>query len=169
MYTIDEFDRVVEIEGAPRSDGGAPSPIVLASDTQLLVAYHLADFDRHADGAPQLSADGERIALARFRGPCAHMFGPPNDEAFDGHPLVARGLRCFNGMFKVEASSWIRALAKMNSVHSRHDDASYARLGHFILPFKDQTFECVAASYAFEFYRGRLREVVGRIVATEPL
>ena len=47
------------------------------------------------------------------------MFGPPNDEAFDGHPLARRGLRPY-GAFEVTHSSWIRQLEQMNSVHPHH-------------------------------------------------
>ena len=35
---------------------------------------------------------GEEIALVRFTRYSAFMFGPPNDEAFSGHPLASRNL-----------------------------------------------------------------------------
>jgi hypothetical protein len=44
----------------------------------------------------------------------AHTFGPSNDEAFSGHPLAARGLTPY-GAFKIENSSWVRHLERMNS------------------------------------------------------
>jgi len=51
----------------------------------------------------------EKIAL-RFQHPYVHHFGPPNDEAFDGHPLAARRLEPY-GAFRIEGSSWIRSLS----------------------------------------------------------
>lgn len=41
----------------------------------------------------------------------------PNDESLHGHPLFERGL-AFYGAFRVENSSWIRALVRINSVHA---------------------------------------------------
>jgi hypothetical protein len=38
----------------------------------------------------------------------AHMFGPPNDEAFPGHPLAERGLTPY-AFFVIQNSSWLRA------------------------------------------------------------
>jgi hypothetical protein len=57
----------------------------------------------------------ESIALIRFQH-IAHVFGPPNDEAFNGHPLSSRGLHPY-GVFRIEGSSWIRMPEKMNRVH----------------------------------------------------
>ena len=57
------------------------------------------------------------------------MFGPPNDEAFSGHPLASRGLHPY-GAFKIENSSWIRHLEKMNSVHPNHHPERYFKLQH---------------------------------------
>ena len=88
------------------------------------------------------SIDGD-IAVARFVRPHAHMFGPPNDEAFHGHPLAGRGLERY-GVFRVEDSSWIRQLERMNSVHALHNPERFSRLVHFVFSFHDSTFECVA-------------------------
>jgi hypothetical protein len=53
------------------------------------------------------SSDDEPVALVKFEQCYAYMFGPPNDEAFHGHPLAKRGLHAY-GAFEVEHSSWIR-------------------------------------------------------------
>jgi hypothetical protein len=128
MYTVDGQDKVIPCEGVPPQSAGAPMPIIVANDIQLVVVY-----DARGD---------ERVAL-RFEGPRAHYFGSPNDEALSGHPLNGRGLGPY-GAYEVLASSWIRSLERMNRVHPRHNAARYAELRHFIFTFHDKTFECVA-------------------------
>jgi hypothetical protein len=60
-------------------------------------------------------SDTPRVGFAtvEFEQPFAHQFGPPNDEAFLGHPLAERGLHPYAG-FEVQNSSWVRALEEMN-------------------------------------------------------
>lgn len=107
---------------------------------------------------------GEPAAIVRFARPYASMFGPPNDEAFAGHPLAARGLRPY-GAFEVQDSSWIRRLEKMNSVHPCHRPEHFSIYRHFILAFHDTTFECVATGYSHELAAGPLNELVARDTA----
>jgi hypothetical protein len=114
-------------------------PALVATEQQLKVAYIAGPTEPTAD---------ETIVVATFDRPYAHMFGPPNDEAFDGHPLAGRGLEPY-GAFRVDDSSWIRRLERMNSVHEVHRAEAFAELTHFILAFHDSTFECVAADVGF--------------------
>jgi hypothetical protein len=95
----------------------------------------------------------------RFESPYASSFGPPNEEAFSGHPLAARGLYPF-GAFEVLNSSWVRSLEKMNSVHRYHRKERFDALRHFVLTFHDSTFECVAKGYSWEPASGPLDELV---------
>jgi hypothetical protein len=85
---------------------------------------------------------GERIVV-RFNGVASALFGAPNDEALQGHPLFGRGLQ-FYEFAEVENSPWIAELERANRVHPGHSAERYARLRHFIFPFHDSTFECVA-------------------------
>ena len=94
----------------------------------------------------------------------AMMFGPPNDEAFEGHPLAARGLSPYR-VQEIKGSSWIRALERMNSVHPHHEPERYASLRHFVFAFHDSTFECVATSYAIEVEQGPLQHIVDAMKA----
>jgi hypothetical protein len=75
-----------------------------------------------------------------------HRFGPPNEDAFSGHPLANRGLRS-SGAFRVDNSSLVRQLERMNSVHNRHDPKRFQILKHYIFTFHYSTFECVAESF----------------------
>jgi hypothetical protein len=60
--------------------------------------------------------EGCLVAVVRFDRPYAHMFGPPNDEAFHGHPLANRGL-CPYAVFEVRDSSWLRRLRQRPLSH----------------------------------------------------
>lgn len=147
MYEVDSLDRVRELHDLPACDTGAPLPVVLTSEQDVLVVYLLPDAGPSWDGRSVQVVGGATagmpIAIVRFIHCVATMFGPPNDEAFSGHPLAARGLMPY-GCFEVEQSSWARGLEKMNRVHPRHRPESFADYRHFIVTFHDSTFECIA-------------------------
>jgi hypothetical protein len=135
MYSVDDQDLVIPFLGVPHHDPGAPLPIVLASDNDLVIGYHTA------------SLTSDEYATVQFHGAIAHYFGSPNDEALTGHPLAARGLGSY-GVFEVVRSSWIRSLERMNRVHHLHRPERFEALRHFIFTFRDTTFECVADEVA---------------------
>ena len=130
MYTIDDLDRVEELDDLPPHSPGAPMPLLLADDNHLLLSY-------------EVGLDGQDIAMLEFVHHRAHYFGSPNDEALTGHPLATRGLQPY-GIFEVRSSSWIRSLERMNRVHRLHDRQRFDRLRHFVFTFHDCTLECVA-------------------------
>src|SRR5512134_3046796 len=92
------------------------------------------------------------------------MFGPPNDEAFGGHPLAKRGLRPYSAA-EVHKSSWLKLRIKMNSVHHRHSDALFAGLRHFIIAFHDSTFECLARAFTVSMFRGSINNAVAHMAS----
>lgn len=135
VYEVDGNDSVVLLEGLPQPDVGAPVPALVADEGRVELAFV---------ARPAQPSDEESIAVAKFVRPYAHMFGPPNDEAFEGHPLAERGLQPY-GCFRVENSSWVRRLERMNAVHPHHRAEGFAELTHYVFSFHDSTFECVAA------------------------
>ncbi len=135
MYAVDGHDTVVLLAELPQPDIGAPVPALVADEGRVELAFV---------ARPAQPSDSESIAVANFVRPYAHMFGPPNDEAFEGHPLADRGLQPY-GCFRIENSSWIRRLERMNAVHEHHRADTFADLAHFVFSFHDSTFECVAA------------------------
>jgi hypothetical protein len=162
MYEVDERDRVVEMKDVPQSSVGAPIPYVLADEFRVILAYYVQEreFWREAAGrAVGPESLEEQVALVRFDLCHVHMFGPPNDEAFHGHPLAKRGLHPY-GAFRIEESSWVRALERMNSVHSRHRPERFWKLQHLVFAFHDSTFECVCDGFDVRITRG---SVVGAI------
>jgi hypothetical protein len=132
VYPIDEHDRVVALDGIPTPVTGAPEPVVVADEQAVVVSY-VAEYPR-------------KFCFVRFHLAHTHLFGAPNDEALEGHPLWSRGLG-FYGVFRVDQSSLIRRLAAMNSVHKRHSYSVFDELVHYIFTFQDSTFECVARSH----------------------
>jgi hypothetical protein len=164
MYEVDDKDEVIELEDVPQSSIGAPNPIVLASEHDVSLTYYLQNVPRGWDGTSVrivgTDTEGEPVAVVKFRRCSAHMFGPPNDEAFSGHPLAERGLGPY-GAFEIGNSSWIRKLERMNAVHSQHNkDRFMAKKKHFIFSFHDSTFECVAQAFEIELLTGSVKSMV---------
>jgi hypothetical protein len=159
MYSVDSRDQVVELRGLPRSDPGAPLPLVLADDHCLVLAYLINTPNPAWDGTwvniKDPTSGGGSIALVEFPSYSALLWGPPNDEAFRGHPLADRGLHTY-GAFEVRGSSWVRTLERMNRVHSGHRPERYAGLRHFIFTFHESVFECVAEKYRVTTHAGSL-------------
>jgi len=168
-YTVDERDTVQPLAEFPQSSVGAPTPIVIASEQALFVAFYLEQRDPNWDGTSckvvTSDTNDEPVAVVRFSGASAHFFGPPNDEAFGGHPLSARGLEPY-GAFEVLSSSWLRALERMNSVHPYHRPEIFSSRRHFILTFHDTIFECVAHGLTIERPSGSLSSIVTSLAAS---
>ena len=168
MYPVDDLDTVVGLSHCPRPDVGAPLPALFSDEHHLLLAYLVSEPDPNWDGSyvtvvsPQ--SEGLLVAIVRFRRPYAHMFGPPNDEAFHGHPLAARGLVPYS-VSEIRHSSWLRQLERMSSVHERHDRVRFtASRHHFVWVFHDSTFACIAEGFDVELQRGSMRAAMTRMI-----
>lgn len=163
MYTVDGRDKVVELQDVPQSSAGAPLPIILSDEYRLLLAYIVQappmGWDSSHSRIVPPSTSGEPFALIEFASYRSIMFGPPNDEAFEGHPLADRGLRPYRA-FEIENSSWIRQLERMNTVHPHHKPERFQNLRHFVFAFHDSTFECVAEGYTIWQHEGSLESLL---------
>jgi hypothetical protein len=144
VYEVDDQDVVVPLTDMPAASPGAPEPVVLADEGSAVVAYYASD-NLNWDTAQPEDLGDEHVVVLRFHEVHSLMFGVPDDEALSGHPLAGRGLTAY-GAFRIDQSSWIRRLERMNAVHPRHSAAAYSSLFHFILTFHDSTFECVCGS-----------------------
>ena len=163
MYVSDGRDTIAALPAMPQSSVGAPLPVVLADEDQLMVAY-LGEplLDQSSTGVVHVvnpATQGQTIVLVEFVRYAAYYHGAPNDESLAGHPLAARGLEPY-GAFEMRNSAWVRTLERMNRVHSGHSPERYARLRHFILSFHDSTFECLADAFASSTHSGSLSEVL---------
>jgi hypothetical protein len=167
MCDVDEKDRVTTLEGVPQSSVGAPLPFVMADEHRVILAYYLEDRVAGWDGSSTRMVDPmvsqEPIALIRFQSCAAFMFGPPNDEAFAGHPLASRGLHPYDA-FRIEDSSWIRRLERMNSVHRHHRPDRFWKLQHLVFTFHDSVFECVCQTFDIRSAHGSIRDMIPEMV-----
>ncbi len=163
MYDIDSKDRVVELKEFPQSSVGAPIPIVLASEHKVAVAYYLNNVPDNWDGSTVnvVGTDSkEPLAIVVFETCLAHYSGPPNDEAFSGHPLANRGLEPY-ACFEVLDSSWIRIMESRNAVHPYHNKQRFMEnWRHFILAFHDSIFECVARDFSIQTTMGSMESII---------
>ena len=152
MYQVED-DCVVPMGQCPQPDAGAPLPAVVSDEISLALSYIISEPDPEWDGSyvnvVSRQSDDKRVALIVFQSPLCHFFGPPNDEAFSGHPLATRGLRPYL-VCEIANSSWIRSLERMNAVHPFHSPDAYSGYRHFIFAFHDSTFECVAKGFTIE-------------------
>ncbi len=167
MYRIGYRDRVQELTDVPQSDVGAPLPVVLANEHCVLLAYLVSEPDLNWDGTyvnEVLPDTDGAVAFVKFTRPSVHMFGPPNDEAFSGHPLARRGLQPYSA-FEVHNSSWLKMRIKMNRVHHRHSDSLFTGLRHFIFTFHDSTFECLARAFTVAMFNGSLNKAITQMAS----
>lgn len=138
-------------------------PFVVSDESHVVLAYLASEPDPSWDGTYIHSvgpnSSGLLVAVIHFESPYAHMFGPPNDEAFSGHPLAKRGLSPY-AAFEIQQSSWLRKLERMNAVHPNHRPGRYLKDRHFIFAFHDSTFECIAVGFTTKFARGSIRSVL---------
>ena len=77
----------------------------------------------------------------RFHHAYGAVLGPPNDEARFGHRLWEAGLSEVHWCGEVLNSDWVHRLERQNSVHPRHDPERWTDIRHFVLIFKEDTFE----------------------------
>jgi hypothetical protein len=81
-------------------------------------------------------------AVVHIKGLIQSKFGYPNDEAFPGHPLYKHGFDgC--GVFEVFGGSWARELIAQNKIPFPNAAGNW-ECRHFIFPFKENVFECLA-------------------------
>jgi hypothetical protein len=167
MYDVDNRDEVLELAGVPQSSIGAPTPFMVSDEHRVVLGYYLEETDGQWDGQTVRvvwpTSTSETLAIVRFTRCYAHMFGPPNDEAFSGHPLASRGLHP-HGAYEVQHSSWIRRLERMNSVHQHHRPEAFLKLRHLIFAFHDTTFECVCEAFDVRIGAGSVAGAVQQMM-----
>ena len=146
-------------------DVGAPLPHLLQNDHRTFLVFFLRDVDPNWNGIPKIiypdSAEVRRLAVVEVRCVCA-KFGAPNDEVFHGHPLYGKGFESYRALV-VENSNWLKELEAINSVHRGYKPEFWRELKHYILPFHDSTFECIARSLNVETRETSLPQLLTEI------
>lgn len=134
--------RLAHAEGRPYAikqdcslewDIGSPMPTLLQSEYKTFLLF----LPRN---------DEDTIGLIEFEFCSGTSFGGPGDETYSGHPLFGSGFEGYTPL-KVVNSRWIEEIKRIDSVHSRHEPSRFDQYNHFIFPFHDSTFECVARSF----------------------
>lgn len=146
-------------------------PVMLCNGLDTMLVYDClteASKDRSVkpDSESRRNRRANPVALVTFLHCRSARLGTPNDEVIAGHPLYGRGITV-GGAYLVRNSRWIEELRRINSVHSQYDPGSWDRLNHYLLFFKERTFECVAESVVAERFDAKVRDVIA--IATERL
>lgn len=169
MYPVDDSVSVKSITNIPQCSIGAPIPSVVSGEHRTAVLFYIekevaADWDGTSVRVVSADSEDEQVACVIFDFCYATMFGPPNDEVYDGHPLSEKGLGPY-GVFEIIDSSWIRLLESLNSVHPRHDKENFMmNKHHYVLSFHDTNFECVARDYEVSLHSGSIKTVAAKII-----
>lgn len=130
----------------PAWDVGAPMPHLLQNDYRTFLFFYLHETNLKSEGYYSKS---ERLAVSIFEGCICTKMGTPNDEVLHGHPLYGKGLEGYRAMV-IENSIWLKELEAINAVHRQYNPASWSELKHYVFPFHDCTFECVAQKLKVE-------------------
>lgn len=147
---------------APQCSVGAPIPHMFADEGRLVFAYMVETPDPGWDGrtvrivTPDAPESCAIVTVDPYR---AVRFGPPNDEAIQGHRLAALGLRSY-AAYEVLDSAWIAEMERANRVHWRHSPELFEGLRHFIFTFHDSTLEFVAEMLSVELKHGPIRSLL---------
>jgi hypothetical protein len=116
---------------------GSDEPFVLCHGCSAFVIYTAHRTDSRA---PEESSP---FAVLEFQRCEALQYGTPNDEVFEGHRLFGKGIE-IGRAHTVCNSHWLPELEKINSIHSQYTPSYWKELNHYLLFFKERTFECVA-------------------------
>jgi hypothetical protein len=143
-----------EIETLLFMETGAPVPMVLSDEhTTCLLYYYRKPVENTADFEIPKERDAQEdrgIAVITFGQSMIYKFGYPNDEVLLAHSYYSLGLESYQ-LFEVIGSEWIQEIKEMNKAHPLNDPLLFSRCRHFIITFKDSTFECIAAGLKIEF------------------
>ena len=124
-------DVVEVLKDWPQPGTGNTGPRICTGECPLVIAYPLPS---------------ERIAVIEFPVYLWMVYGLPNDETLQSHPLYAKGLK-FYSVHRISNSSRLAAIEAANAVHPRHDaDAFPKDKEHYVFTFQDSTLECIVVS-----------------------
>ncbi|BFP43257.1 hypothetical protein FGF1_41020 [Flavobacteriaceae bacterium GF1] len=145
---------------------GAPSPKVICDEINLTL-LHYVDLFELPDTTDKIKERDTNVdtgvAIVRFTNTYIHKFGIPNDEVIIGHPYYDIGLKPYS-FFSVEDSDWIKEIKRIQSHHPYFDEDRYKDVNHYILTFKDNTFECVATDFSIEYSFDSMNQVFQNLV-----
>lgn len=161
---------VVECDLGVEWDPVTPCPHLVQSEENAFLAFWLRDPDIFGPSTrpraePEFgTVPVPRVGVLEWQGCAGAVLGGPNDEAINGHRLWNKGLSACLWAGEVHNSSWIAAMDRVNSVHLRHDPDRFSGLHHYVLRFKESTFECVAVAFRLKLVATPIEETLLGIV-----
>ncbi len=143
---------------------GVPEVRVLSNSNTTVVVFYNGD-----KGGPSFNeakqTDVNAMAVY-FENCIIHKLGNPNDEVLHGHALYKFGLNVYAGQ-QIEHSQWLAEVIKVNSVHSRRNPVMFEKYKHYLISFKENTFECLAESYRVEVHSDKSVAELCMLVAAQ--
>jgi hypothetical protein len=143
-----QWAEIVEVPGLGW-DGGAPMPVLIATDYHTLFACHLP-------------TDDDQVIVGRFDRCSSVRFGSPNDEVVNGHPCGSELMHY--GIHVIHNSAWLDELRTIESVHRRAATHPLADSQHFFLTFHDSSLEAIANDILVVGYFGSMIEAVAEML-----
>ena len=141
-------------------NSGAPSPKLICDDVNLILLFYVDIFELPEISDNILERDisqDKGVAILRFKNVYIHKFGIPNDEVLFGHPYYDLGLKPYS-MSSIIDSDWIKDIKRIQVKHPYFNEQSFDKLAHYIITFKDNTFECIAENYNVEYSYDTMKE-----------
>jgi hypothetical protein len=136
-------------------------PLVVSDGVWALLMYSA----KNKETLPKEKKDRTQYTgILTFKGCASCKFGDPNDEAIKGHPLYGRGIDVGDA-YIVMNSPWLEELKIINSVHPQYDEKSWEGMRHYLLFFKDRTFECIAKDVTSQIREGSLPEIINTVIS----
>ena len=145
---------------------GAPEPMIICSGFDLILLFYVDLFDlpKITDKLKERNIDSDiGIAIMKFKKGYIHKFGIPNDEVIIGHPYYKLGLKPYS-FFAVNDSDWIKEIKRIEAHHPYFNEQGFDSLNHYIITFKDNTFECIAEDYFIEYSFDTMRDTLDKVM-----
>ena len=131
-------------------DGGAPMPVLIATDYRTLFACYLPN-------------DDDRVVVGEFERCTSVRLGLPNDEVVHGHPC-GKDLMHY-GVHVIHDSPWVQELRQIESVHRQAAEHPLAWSRHYFLTFHDSSLEAVAVGLGVVDEFASMGEAVAAMIA----
>lgn len=110
--------------------------------------------------------DDARTVVLTFDSVEEVFFGGLNDEVFESHELIGRGLDVY-GEYLIKNSSLKDNLKEKNKVHDCYDESYWSSLEHYLIRTKDGEFSCLAKSFSLKAYELAVGEVIATLLAVK--
>ena len=145
---------------------GAPEPIIICIGFDLILLFYVDLFDlpKITNNLKERDIDSDvGVAIMKFKKRYIHKFGIPNDEVIVGHPYYKIGLKPYS-FFSVNDSDWVREIKRIEAHHPYFNKQSFDNLNHYIITFKDNTFECISEDYSIEYSFTNIRDTFNKVI-----